>query len=60
MSGAPMLRSVGAALRPLIALGAAAFALDAPTLIIFAGWGVTLALVYLLRVRQPAPQQENA
>ena len=45
---------------PLIALGAAAFALDAPTLIIFAGWGVTLALVYLLRVRQPAPRPENA
>ena len=49
-----------AAATPLIALGGAAFALDAPTLIIFAGWGVTLALVYLLRVRQPAPQQESA
>ncbi len=45
---------------PLIALGAAAFALDAPTLIIFAGWGVTLALVYLLRVRQPAPGPGSA
>lgn len=49
-----------AAALPLIALGGAAFALDAPTLIIFAGWGVTLALVYLLRARQPAPQQESA
>lgn len=49
-----------AAATPLIALGAAAFALDAPTLIIFAGWGVTLALAYLLRVRQPSPQQESA
>ena len=44
----------------LIARGDAAIALDAPTLIIFAGWGVTLVLVYLLRVRQPAPQQESA
>ena len=44
----------------LIARGDAAFALDAPTLIIFAGWGVTLVLVYLLRARQPAPQQESA
>ena len=49
-----------AAAIPLIALGGAAFALDAPTLIIFAGWGVTLALVYLLRARQLAPQQESA
>ena len=44
----------------LIAQGGATFAPDAPTLIVFAGWGVTLVLVYLLRVRRPAPQQESA
>lgn len=49
-----------AAAIPLIAGGGAAFALDAPTLIIFAGWGVTLALVHILRVRQPAPGPGSA
>ena len=49
-----------AAAIPLIARGNAAIAGDAPTLIIFAGWGVTLVLVYLLRVRRPAPAPGSA
>ena len=49
-----------AAAIPLIARGDAAIAGDAPTLIIFAGWGVTIVLVYLFRVRQPAPAPGSA
>ena len=49
-----------AAAIPLLARGDAAIAGDAPTLIVFAGWGVTLVLVYLLRVRQPAPAPGSA
>ena len=49
-----------AAAIPLLARGDAAIAGDAPTLIVFAGWGVTLVLVYLLRVRRPAPAPGSA
>ena len=54
--------AIGAAAAiPLIAQGGATVARHAPLVIgVFAGWGVTLILVYLLRARQPAPAPGSA
>ena len=50
-----------AAAIPLIAQGGATIARRPPLVIgVFAGWGVTLVLAYLLRVRQPAPMPGSA
>ncbi len=50
-----------AAAVPLIAQGGALIARDTPLIVgVIIGWGVTLALVYLLRVRQPALERTSA